>query len=305
MATQDISRDTTDVELPKIISDEIWADVLEESVIMRLANRIEMPGSGITIQTITGEPAADWVSETAAKPVSTHSFGKKSITPYKLAVIEPFSNEFKRDKKRLYEECKNRLPKALAKKFDETVLHGTAPGSGFDVLTNCTAVSIASDPYAGLVAAESTIAAANGEMNGIALSPVGKSILLNKTDTTGRPLFNPNVHENGVGDILGSKVVSSKAVYKAGTKATAAGNDGVPAVVGIAGDWSDAEYGTVEGIKMSIAEQASLTVGSGQSATTIHLWQQNMFAVRFEIEVAFAVRKASEFVRLTGAIPTA
>ena len=295
MTALDISRKTSNVELPAELSKDIWAEVLEESVIMQLANKMEMPGSGVTVQTITGEPVANWVDETGSKPVSEHTFGKKAITPYKLAVIEAFSNEFARDLPRLYEECKNRLPKALSKKFDETVLHGEAPGSGFDVLTNCSAVSIATDPYGGLVAADSTIAAANGEMNGIALSPVGKSILLNKTDTTGRPLFNANVHENGLGDILGAKVVSSKAVYKAG------GSEGTAAIVGLAGDWSDAYYGTVEGIKMAISDQATLVNGSD----TINLFQQNMFAVRFEIEVAFAVRNAAEFVRLQGAIPTA
>ena len=52
---------------------------------------------------------------------------------------------------------------------------------------------------------------------------------------------------------------------------------------------------------MAISDQATLVNGSD----TINLFQQNMFAVRFEIEVAFAVRNAAEFVRLQGAIPTA
>lgn len=293
--TFDISRLTSNVELPKNLSSDIWGEVLEESVIMKLANKMTMPGTGVTVQTITNEPVASWTSETDAKQVSNHEFGSKAITPYKLAVIEAFSDEFKRDLPRLYDECKARLPKALSKKFDETVLHGTAPGSGFDVLTNCTSVSIAEDPYGGLVAADAAIAAANGEMNGIALSPVGKSILLNKVDTTGRPIFNNNVHEKGFGDILGAKVATSKAVYKAGDKSSS-----TPALVGIAGDWSDAFYGTVEGIKMTVSDQASLNIG-GQ---TVSLFQNNMFAVRFEIEVAFAVKDAAEFVRLTGAVPT-
>ena len=38
-------------------------------------------------------------------------------------------------------------------------------------------------------------------------------------------------------------------------------------------------------------------LGGGAS---INLFQDNMFAVRFEIEVAFAVKSADEFILLTG-----
>ena len=43
----------------------------------------------------------------------------------------------------------------------------------------------------------------------------------------------------------------------------------------------------------------------GNDAQTISLWQNNMLAVRFEIEVAFAVKNAAEFVLLTGDTPSA
>lgn len=46
-------------------------------------------------------------------------------------------------------------------------------------------------------------------------------------------------------------------------------------------------YGIVQGIDITVSDQATLTVGSGNDASTINLWQQNMFAVRAEIEVGF------------------
>lgn len=301
MTAIDINRGTTNVALPTEVSKEIWGAILEESAFMTLARRIEMPGNGVTVQTITGEPQATWVDETAQKPVSRHTFGKKVIVPYKLAVIEPFSNEFARDADALYAEIVRRLPFALAKKFDETIIGTTAPGSGFDVLGSCTKVSLnpaqGSTVYDQFIAVDAAIAAANGVMNGIALSPVGKSKVLASTDGNGRPLFTPGVESNTVGTILGAPVTVAKAVHKAGT----AGNPGTPSIEGIAGDFSDAVYGTVEGVKMAISDQATLT--DGQS--TINLWQSNMFAVRAEIEVAFAVRNAAEFVLLTGDVPSA
>lgn len=294
MTAIDINRGTSNVLLPAEVSSEIWGKVLEESAFMQLARRINMPGPGVDIQTITGEPAADWVAETASKPVGVHTFNKKSIRPFKLAVIEPFSDEFRRDKAALYAECVRRLPYALAKKFDSTIIGTSAPGSGFDVLGNCEKVSL--NPGAGetvygkFIEVDSKIAAADGIMNGIALAPQGKSKVLAAVDGQGRPLFTPGVGSNTVGDILGARVYVKKGVYKAGTADAAA-------IVGVAGDWDDAVFGTVEGIKMAVSDQATLTLAD---SSTVSLFQNNMFAVRFEIEVAFAVKNADEFVLLTG-----
>lgn len=296
-----VYRDTSNIALPSDVSQEIWAAVLEDSAFMQLARRITIPGTGKTIQTITGEPAADWVSETAAKPVSTHTFNKKVLTPYKLAVIEPFSDEFVRDKNALYDECVRRLPYAIAAKFDSTIMGTTAPGTGFDVLGSATAVSL--NPSAGatvydqFVTVDSNIAAAGGMMTGIVLAPQGKSKLLGAVDGDKRPLFTAGVDSSTLSPILGAQTLVNKHVYKAG----AAGSPGTPAVVGIAGDFSDAVYGIVEGIKIAISRDATLVTTGGIIST----FQQNMVAVRVEAEVAFGVKSVSEFNLLTGDVPSA
>lgn len=289
MAGVDINRTTTNVVLPEEVSAEIWAAMLEDSAFMQLARKINIPGTGLKIQTITGEPVADWVEETAAKPVSTHTFDKKTIVPYKLAVIEPFSNEFRRDKAALYAECVARAPKALGRKFDETIMGTTAPGTGFDVLGGAQTVSLTpsgtDSVYTQFLAADALISAADGIMDGIGLAPQGKSKVLAAVDGQGRPLFTPGVGSNTVGDILGAKVTVNKGLYVAGS----------PNTVGIAGDFENAVWGSVEGIQVAISDQATLVNGE----ETINLWQQNMFAVRFEIEVAFAVKDVDQFVLLT------
>lgn len=296
-----VYRGTSNIALPADVSQEIWGAVLEESAFMQLARRITLPGTGTTIQTITGEPAADWVSETAAKPVSAHTFNKKALTPYKLAVIEPFSEEFLRDKNALYDECVRRLPYAIAAKFDSTIMGTSAPGTGFDVLGSATAVSL--NPASGktvydqFITVDANISAAGGIMNGIVLAPQGKSKVLGSTDGNGRPLFTPGVESSTLPPILGAQTIVNKHVYKAGT----AGSPGTPAVIGIAGDFSDAVYGIVEGIKIDISREATLVTTGG----VISLFQQNMVAVRVEAEVAFGVKSASEFNLLTGDVPSA
>lgn len=299
----DVSRQTSNVALPVDVSQEIWANAVSESAFMTLGRRINLPGTGTTIQTITGEPSANWVAETNAKPVSAHTFGKHAITPYKLAVIEAFSNEFLRDKATLYDECVRRLPAALAKKFDSTIMGTTAPGSGFDVLgTGVSKVSILggqnTTTYKQFVAADAAVSANDGILNAIALAPQGKSIVLGATDTTGRPIFIPGPESNSVGTILGANVAVNKGVYVAG----AAGSPGTPAVVGVAGDFTGVLWGSVEGVQMSISDQATIT---DSSSNPISLWQNNMVAVRFEIEVAFAAMDKSQLVLLTGETPSA
>ena len=111
----DISRTTSGVDLPKQVSSEIWATAQEQSAVMAVSRQISLPGSGLSIPVITGDAQAAWVAETAAKPVSRATLGQKVMTPYKLAVIEPFSDEFRRDLPGLYAELARRLPGALAK----------------------------------------------------------------------------------------------------------------------------------------------------------------------------------------------
>ena len=145
--------------------------------------------------------------------------------------------------------------------------------SAIPTLKACTAQEIGTDAYAGLVAADADIADHNGILNGWVLSPKGKALLLNAVDGNKRPLFINSVAEGAVPMILGSKTVQSKGAYVSGT----------PDVVGFAGDWTQAVYGTVEGVQIAIADQATLDDGG----TPINLFQQNMFAVRAEIEVGF------------------
>lgn len=294
----DINRTTNSMALPSDISNEIMQKTQEESAIMRLAHHIALPGRGVTIPVITGDPTAAWVSETAAKPVSNGTPGTKLMQAFKIAVIETFSNEFVRDIPALYDALIQRLPGALAGVFDSTVIGATnAPSAtNFDTFANCTAQSILNannGTYLGLVAADADVAAHGGVMNGLAFGAQGRALLLTATDTTNRPLFLASANDGVVDKVLGVPTYFNKNLYKAG-----ASSGSVPAVVGVAGDWSQAMYGTVAGVEISVTDTATLTSGN----TTINLWQQNMIAVRAEIEVGFRA-DTSCFNLLTGAVP--
>ena len=269
----------TNITLPAELSAEIIQKTQEESAIMRLARQIALPGRGLEIPVITSDPEAAWVSETDVKPVANPGLSKKIMTAYKLAVIVPFSNEFRRDAAALYDQLVRRLPLALAKKFDQTVMGAVnAPGLNFTTFAACQTHDLSADAYGALVAADADIADNGGILNGFALAPQAKSVLLGATDDSGRPLFINSVAEGAIPMILGAPTVMSKGVYAAGQSANA---------VGIAGDWTQAMYGTVEGVRVDYSSDATLVTGESGAEEYINLFQQNMFAVRAEIEVGF------------------
>ena len=267
---------------------------------MQLARQISLPGAGLQIPVITSDPEASWISETGTKPVSFPGLDKKIMQGHKLAVIVPFSDEFRRDAAALYDALIARLPGVLAKKFDNTVFFGPSSGSlaNFDNLSAVTAVSLQSSVYAGLVSADINISEQGGTINGYVFSPQGRGMLLNALDGQNRPIFINNISESAVPRILGAPTHFGSAAYKAGSAAS--GSDAaVPDVVGFAGDWTHAMYGIVSAMNVSVSDQATLTYTDENAQTvTINLWQQNMFAVRAEIEVGF-VAETAYFNRLT------
>lgn len=287
-----INTNRTNISLPTAVSAEIIQKVQEDSAVMRLARQITLPGRGLTIPVITSDPAAAWVDETDEKPVSNPGLGTKVMRGYKLAVIVPFSNQFRRDDGALYDAIVARLPRVLAEKFDNTVFGGTAaPGDDFDTFASCTAQSLASDVYAGLVAADTDVAIHGGIINGYAISPQMKGVLLSAVDQDKRPLFINSVAEGAIPMILGNPTYLTKGAFV----------NGSPATIGVAGDWTKAMYGIVEGVEISFSSDATLTLAD---SSKINLFQRNMFAVRAEIEIGFRA-DTSVFNKLTAtAVPS-
>lgn len=284
----DVNRGTSGlVTLPREVSQEIWQNVAQQSVVQTLAPRIDLPAGGIQIPVITEDPEAAWVNETDEKPVSRPAFDNKFIQGYKMAVIVPFSNEFRRDMNSLYNAVVAKLPAALSKKFDRTALgFENSPGDYFDTLKD--APEVALDGFDAYRKSLGVVSDADGDISAWALGPRGENDALGFVDNSGRPLLLTDVQEQGsVGQILARPVFKSKNAQ----------ND---KVVGIAGDWNSTLWGAVEDITLRISDQATIN----DNGTPINLWQRNMFAVLAEFEVGFAVRDPKRFVRLTTATQT-
>lgn len=267
----------TSVELPTTLASEVIQKTQEQSAVMALARQVQLPGNGLSVPVILSDPEAEWVKEeTAERKVSTGTLETKKMVTYALSVIVPFSNKFRRDASMLYNAIADRIPGVLAKKFDNTVFGGTdAPGENFDTFNSITQQLLTPETaYDGLVAADTDIAVHNGWANGYILSPQARGLMLQSKDNNGRPLFINSVVDGAIPSLLSTPVYNSRGAYVKGS---------TNSVVGVLGDWTKAVYGTVEGIKVTVSDQATVNNGSEQ----INLFQRDMFAIKAEIEVGF------------------
>ena len=298
----DVSRLTNGVILTPEMSSEIWTDSIKQSALTQLATRVNLPGKGVKWQTLNAPNAAEWVGETAEKPVVDPSFGSKTMIPYKLAQIITVSEEFTRDAANLWNAVQAQASEAIAQAIDKTFLAGTIPlpgADGVDTLADAQTVSVKNGKYVDFVKGATTVLDNNGDLNGIAITNKGLSKFLSAVDENGRPLMVPGVGSTELGSAFGARMIKSPWGYKEAVKASGSGASAVqaaPEVLGVAGDWTQAYYGTVQGIRIKMTDTATVKKG----ATTINLWQRNMIAFLVETEVGFIVRDKSKFVVITG-----
>lgn len=305
----DLSTKTDGVVLPKDVSSEIIAKAQEASAVMGLASPISLPGPGLTIPVITGDPEASWVGETEAAPVSKSTLSSKTMKSYKLSLIELFSKEFARDLPALYDELVARLPAAMGKKLDETVFCGATPGTGFDVLSDVSQTvkiteAAAGKTYDAFLDADELVSAADGEVSAYVLSPKGRTAVLKCKDANSRPYFLGSPMDGAsTMSILDKPVRITNRVHKAGAAESAQGKgDGSPEQLGIAGDWAGARYGIVDSVTVTPSTEATVVDADGN---VISLYQRQMMAMMVSFEVGFIVRDKSQFVRLVGDEPEA
>ena len=298
----DVNRLTTGVMLNPEQSNEIWTESVKQSALTQLATRVNLPGNGVKWQTLNAPNAAEWVSETAEKPVSDPSFGSKTMIPYKLAQIITVSEEFTRDAANLWNAVQAQASEAIAQAIDRTFLAGTIPlpgADGVDTLADAQTVSVKNGKYVDFVKIATTVLDNNGDLNGIAITNKGLSKFLSAVDENGRSLMVPGVGSTELGSAFGARMIKSPWGYKEAVKASGSGDtkvDAAPEVLGVAGDWTQAYYGTVQGIRIKMTDTATVKKGSN----TINLWQRNMLAFLIETEVGFIVRDKSKFVVITG-----
>jgi len=274
----------------------IFERVARDSVMQRLAQKVELGINGQSIPIVTGKLTAGWVSEGAAKPVSSGSVALKTMDPKKLAVIAVVSAEVVRANPANYMSLiQNQVAESFATAFDLAAFHGTGSpfttnldtGSSTQEFTGV--APITSAVYDDLNAGLATLVNAGKRLTGWAFDDRFEPILNGSKDTAGRPLFVESPFTEGAGPIRSGRLLGRPAFVGEGVYAA------TPKILGYGGDWTQAAWGSVGGISFDVSTEATVTI----NGALVSLWENNLVAVRAEAEYGFLVNDPAAFVKFT------
>lgn len=298
---------------------DYFAEIEKTSIVQRIARKVPMGPTGITVPFWDGAVQASWIGETERKPLTKGGFNHWELTPTKIAVIFAESAEVVRLNPLNYvQTMKTKIAEAIALAFDNATLHGINKPQAFSGYLAETSQSVSlvdpdgagvassNNSYDALVKGLSTLTAGGYKWNGTLLDDESEPQFLKSKDTAGRPLFIESTYGDVVeplrsGRILGRPVVMNDHV--------ANGSSG-SRVLGIIGDFTQVIWGQIGGLSFDVTDQATLDFGAANESTgvwepnLISLWQHNMVAVRCEAEFAFKVNKRDAFVKLTDTVTT-
>lgn len=285
--------------LPRDVSDMIFEEATRSSAIMRIAPEEPLTDSGNAIPVMTGTPVAAWVSEGGRKPVSDANLGVKLMDPEKISVIVPFSDEFLRtDRTNLPDRLRDKIAEAFGKAFDQAAIVAAAGPftTGLGATTNDVEIGTATTADGGLdadVVQGMRLVSQDGyRVRGFAADDTFEVELLDARDTSGRPIYDPNAGVGAIGTLKGRPIAYGEGVATA-PSATPTATDGI---VAIGGDYRQSAWGAVGNIEYDVSEDASLDV-DGTLANMLHLWQDNLVAIRAEARYGWVVNDLDAFVK--------
>jgi len=280
---------------------DYFAEVEKTSIVQKVARKVPMGPTGITIPFWNGAVNAQWIGETERKPLTKGSFDHKELEPTKIAVIFAESAEVVRANPLNYlQTMRTKIAEAIALAFDNAALHGINKPTKFKgYLAETTKTqSLGTNAYDALaVSGLKKLTDAGKKWTGTLLDATTESILNGSVDASGRPLFNEPVYAGQASPIREGSIVGRQTIV----------NDHVKnnTVLGFQGDFTQVIWGQVGGLSFDVTDQATLDFGQANASTgvwepnLISLWQHNMVAVRCEAEYAFLVNDTDAFVKLT------
>lgn len=294
--------------LPPHIAQPYFDIARRNSVVMQLAREVPLSIAGEAVPVQTAKPSANWVAEAGKKPATLGTMTLKTMAPQKLAAIAVISQEVVRaDPGGYVERLRDDLGEAFAIAFDLATLHnvggdgtGTGPFTTFiDQTTKSNELGgnaqAAGGVYADIVDSVDEIISSKNAYNrhrvvsGFAFDLQMETRLRRNVSTQGEPLWTelPTATEPGAitqsGQILGRKSFMGEGVANS-----------TNTILGYAGDWSQAVWGSVAGISYGVSDQATVTIND----SLVSLWENNLFAIRAEAQYGFLVNDVDAFIQL-------
>jgi len=310
-----ISAPTTTSDLSGFIDPQTAGYIFERaarsSVVMQLAQRVPLGPAGTRIPVVTGRPAAGWVGEAGQKPANEGSIEPKTIEPKKIAAIFVVSQEVARlNPAQFVNVMRDSFAETFAVAFDRAALHdegptGAAGGGPFSTYIGQTSKTVeigSTSQQNGGVFVDLTQAMAavvsdvdqsgrRYQFNGWALDSVLEPVLWGSVDANGRPIWTDLPTDSNAPALLTRGRLLGRPSFLG--EGVASGN--MTDVVGFGGDWTQAAWGAVGGIRYRLTTEAAVTINGALTS----LFEHNLVAVLAEAEFGFLVNDANAFVKLT------
>lgn len=297
--------------LPNSITAPIFEKSVEQSAVMSLARPAPLSIDATTVIPIPMDvPTADWVGSAQKKPLSSGGVDIKSMTAKKLAVLIPVAEEVAMTNAAgLYAQLQRDLPTAFARAFDMAAIHGKtmrgATGPFTDYLamtTNTVALGTASQGTGGIwkdfVDGMAEVVDEDWDYTGTVADHRLKPLLLQATDTTGRPILVdttvPGTQQASAGTLIGEPLAYSRSVSGKQRRQSASSDTGLRAV---GGDWSQAAYGVGMDITVRISKEATYIDEDGGVHSA---FQENLVLLLAEAYYGYVQGDAQAFVTYTG-----
>jgi HK97 family phage major capsid protein len=254
---------------------------------------------------------ASYVAEAALKPVSSPTFDSITMASKKLAGIVPITKEAAMwTVGDIDAYVRGDLQNSMATTLDLNAWLGTGAGaSPLGILNKVGVSTVTAATYITGTITAPTLTELDALANAMILSLVGNRLYANERwrwvmpyrtalylsamrvgDSDGDKAFPELAPLNNGGRWMGFPVIVTSQIPTTGGGTT---DETTLALV----DFNQVLFGEEEGITMSTSEQATLDVdGEGD---LVHLWQQNMYAIRAEAMHDFGLRTVKAVVKTT------
>jgi hypothetical protein len=279
--------------IPPQYADPLVQTILRVQAVAQLARSMVLRGRQVIFTTYLGRPIVGFVGEGALKPITGAAWGQVSVGIQELAAIVPFTNQVLEDA--IYD------PTLLVGQDVESSIAETVDANAFGLqngvgITSQFASNLAATTQTGeydatradglaiaISQAMGIIEGNGGRPDGVALSWTFRQVIREARQadagTLGgaQPVYGSGSPYGGLDPFQGLRPAFSTNLSNVAA-APAAGK-----VIGIVGDWSNAIMLIRNDINVDRSGEATLNNGG----TLIHLWQQNMTAMRYSVRVGF------------------
>ncbi|ASR77121.1 major capsid protein [Mycobacterium phage MyraDee] len=289
-------------------AEDYFKEIEKTSIVQRLARKVPMGPTGISIPHWNGTVQAQWVGEGEQKPLTKGSFNKQELKPTKIAVIFAESAEVVRLNPLNYiGTMRTKIAEAFALAFDAATMHGDNKPTNFggflaqttkevSLADTAAAAGNQTNVYQSIgVTGLSLLVNAGKKWNGTLLDNITEPFLNGSVDSNGRPLFVESTYSELTNPFREGRILSRPTVLNDHVAKGTAGSR----VVGFMGDFSQCIWGQIGGISFDVTDQATLDFGTAGNPNLVSLWQHNMVAVRAEAEFAWLCNDTGAFVKLT------